>query len=71
MNEIEEFFSYVEVPQVLEHKAAFQETWTFETGAYDLQIALRGVLSSVYLVQTLLTRLVKYDWIIFVDCWIT
>lgn len=31
IKEIEEFYSYVEVPQVLEHKGSFQETWKLPT----------------------------------------
>lgn len=39
LNELEEFFSYVEVPQVLEHKQAFEETWTLPTGSRFLSLS--------------------------------
>lgn len=32
LSELEEFYSYVEVPQVLDHKASFLEAWPHQTG---------------------------------------
>lgn len=32
MSELEEFFSYVEVPQVIDHKDSFNEAWPHTSG---------------------------------------
>lgn len=52
LNEIEEFFSYVEVPQVLEHKLAFQETWSLPTGGPTRRILVQLVLWLTYTIRT-------------------